>query len=239
MAAKETSKPTENTKAAPKAEPAVAKVPAGETDEGKDKPAAVKPDDAGLSGADLDKALAAARKEGFDAGREEALEELAEQQGQPAWSELDAEEDDYATIVGRGIILGIILKMPENYRLAGEKGKLDEIDDFLQSIEHGADRVVAVEIIKSLAENRPTELSSPAYQKVVHRALALVHGDAPIDDPHADAANSPAAAFQRMQQAAAGDGNTFPAEAIPQAAPEGLQGEELEAFNRMQRALNG
>jgi hypothetical protein len=190
----------------------------------------------------LDKELAGARKEGFDAGKEEALEELAEKDaGSAEPGPDDADYDDFQSIVGRGIILGIILKMPESYRVAGEKPKLDEIDEFLQSIEAGADRVVAVEIIKSLAENRPTDLASPNYQAIVKRGLKIVRGEAPDNDPHADDANSPTAAFERMQRASAegGSDNYVPPQAMPAQAPEGLEGEELEAYNRMQRAIAG
>lgn len=183
----------------------------------------------------IDKKVATARKEGFDAGKEEALEELAEK----AEQNQDLDDDDYAHVVGRGIILGIILKMPANYRLGGEQTKLDEVDEFLRSIENGADRVVAVEIIKSLAESRPTELASPAYKDVVKRGLALVHGEAPETDPHADAANSPTAAFERMSRAAGATENTFPPEARPNEPPAHLQGEDLAAFKRMQQAITG
>lgn len=194
----------------------------------------------------VDKEMAKVRKEGFDAGKEEALEELAEsnQDGKDdAGNDEElaeySDEDDFHTVVGRGIILGIILKMPANYRAGGEQHKLNEVDEFLQTLDRGADRVVAVEIIKSLAESRPTELASPAYKDVVKRGLMIVHGEAPENDPHTDAANSPQAAAERMQLAAGGGGTAFPAEAMPSEPPAHLQGEELAAFQRMQQAMAG
>lgn len=186
---------------------------------------------------DLDAQLAKARKEGFDAGKEEALEEMTEQQGEGGPTPPDY--DDQQTLMARAILLGIVLRLPEVYRVAGEGPKLDELVEFIDSFESSADRYMAVELMKVLSETKATALASNAYQSTIRNGIRLVHGDnAPAVLTEADSQD---AAAGRLEQAMRGRPNDIPPEAMPREPNLGAEhqvvtAEQQKAADRLSRA---
>lgn len=189
--------------------------------------------------AGLDTQLAKARKEGFDAGKEEALEELADQQQTSEAASSDDGYDDQQTLMARAILLGIVLRLPEVYRVAGEGPKLDELVAFIDSFESSADRYMAVELMKVLSETKASALASNAYQSTIRNGLKLVHGEnAPDVLTEADSQD---AAANRLDQAMKGRPNDIPPEALPREANLGAEhqvvtAEQQKAADRMARA---
>lgn len=78
--------------------------------------------------------------------------------------------------IARGYLLGVVLGMPENYRLNGMAAKLDELEQFVAEFE-GDDRYVAVELIKGIAKARPNDIPSGRYMNDVRKAFAILDGE--------------------------------------------------------------
>lgn len=243
MAAKSNEKPATAPKDAAAASAAIPRVQTGEGNEGsgQNNPG---PDDpggtGGLTQADIDAQLAKARKEGFDAGKEEALEELAEQQPQGGpLPPYDPDYEDHQTLMARAILLGIVLRLPEVYRVAGEGAKLDELVEFIDSFESSADRFMAVELMKVLSETKASALASNAYQSTIRNGLKLVRGESAPDV--LTEADSQDAAANRLDQAMKGRPNDIPPEAIPRDVNLGAEhrvvtAEQQKAADRLSRA---
>ena len=94
----------------------------------------------------------------------------------PQEGQTDTGATDGRNRVARGYLLGVVMAMPENYRLNGLGAKLDELEQFVGEFE-GDDRYVAVELIKEIAKARPNDIPSGRYINDVRRAFAVLDGE--------------------------------------------------------------
>jgi predicted nucleic acid-binding Zn-ribbon protein len=97
----------------------------------------------------------------------------------------------------RGILLGIVLAMPENYRLNGIGDKLDELEALIAGFE-GNDRYIAIELVRSIAEVRPADILSGRYINDVNRAFAILDGESEDSITATDVRDEQAAAYHRL-----------------------------------------
>lgn len=91
-------------------------------------------------------------------------------------TEFEREDSRNQSRMARGYLLGVVMAMPENYRLNGLAAKLDELEAFVSEFE-GEDRYIAVELIKSIAQARPNDIPNGRYLIDVRRAFAVLDGE--------------------------------------------------------------
>lgn len=101
------------------------------------------------------------------------------QEGETGESDIrepELSDDDADTVLLRGVCLAIILGLPEVYLTVGVGPILDEMADYLGSIESDLDRQIAIECIRSIARNRPTEIPAGAYKARINQGMQVVTG---------------------------------------------------------------
>ena len=96
--------------------------------------------------------------------------------GPGAGSEPRLEDADAESVFLRGVCLAIILGLPEVYLTVGVAPLVDEMADYLSGIESDLDRQVAIECIRSIARNRPTEIPAGAYKARISQGMQVVTG---------------------------------------------------------------
>jgi hypothetical protein len=108
-------------------------------------------------------------------------------------SEPDMSMGDF---MARGLLMSVILRLPNPMRVMADKDMLDDMCAFVDQWELPEERMVAVEMIKSISEARMSEIPSGHYKGRVLAAMDVVRGDldhirtgvAPADDQKAAAA---------------------------------------------------
>jgi hypothetical protein len=132
-------------------------------------------------------------------GRIDDLEgQLQELLDAPAPEDLEARDAvEGGSRQARGILLGIVLAMPENYRLNGIGDKLDELEAVIAGFE-GNDRYIAIELVRSIAEVRPADILSGRYINDVNRAFAILDGESENSITATDVRDEQAAAYHRL-----------------------------------------
>lgn len=126
---------------------------------------------------------------------DEAIGESEPQVQEPAL-ELDDDEMNVSDFLARGLLMAILLRLPNPMRVMADKAMLDDMAAFVNAYTMHEERMVVVEMIKSIAETRMNEIPSGQYKDRVQAAMDVVRGDldhvrtgvAPADDNKAAAA---------------------------------------------------
>lgn len=130
----------------------------------------------------------------------ETTQENAEEsgKGESQVSEPDPDDDgmNVSAFVARGLLMAILLRLPNPMRVMADKTMLDDMADFVNAYTMHEERMVVVEMIKSIADTKMNEIPSGQYKSRVQSAMDVVRGDldhirtgvAPADDNKAAAA---------------------------------------------------
>jgi hypothetical protein len=96
----------------------------------------------------------------------------------------------------RGMLMSVIMRLPAPMRIMADVVMLDDMADFVASFPMHEERMVAVEMIRSISETKQQEIPSKQYKPRVLAAMDVVRGDldhvrtgiVPADDRNAAAA---------------------------------------------------
>lgn len=114
-------------------------------------------------------------------------------------SEPELEDIDAESVFLRGVCLAIILGLPDVYLTVGVAPLVDEMANYLESLDEGIERQVAIECIRSIARNRPTEIPAGAYKARINQGMGIVTGEsAYMAGNMPTPADEQKAAFDRM-----------------------------------------
>lgn len=102
-------------------------------------------------------------------------------------------EDGRDNIMFRGILMAIIMRLPPALAYGSHAKTLDDMMAFVTSFDTREERMVVVEMIKSVAEVAIHDLPSGAYRGRVEDAMRVVYGETEqvpdnIRDPHSSRA---------------------------------------------------
>lgn len=89
----------------------------------------------------------------------------------------DAPEMTTGDFLVRGLLMAILMRMPAAMRVKADRDMLDDMAAFVSGFGIHEERMVVVEIIRSIAETKTQELPGGQYKDRVRAALEVVRGE--------------------------------------------------------------
>lgn len=132
----------------------------------------------------------------------------------------------------RGMLMAIIIRLPSSLRVLADGEMLDGMAAFVDQFDMQEERMIAVEMIKSISEVKMNEIPSGQYKHRVLAAMAVVRRDEDVAVSGVNAADDRDAAAKRLAKITGQGGAPKPNNNMPSAL-DGADPEQAEAHARL------